>query len=227
LPGQGSGRATVLAHQALHEGLRQQQRVAFALAQRRQRHRQHVKAEQQVAAEQAARHEGVEVGVGGGHQAQVGLLDARAAQGAVAVVLRKAQQRRLRTRAQRVDLVEEQRAALGQADHAAAGGLGVGESASHVAEEFGLEDGVGYGAAIDGDERFAATIAEIVDGARGEFLAGASLTTQQHGGIDGGALLQHGQRLPEDHRVADEVERAPIGLFLRLRRHHDAPSRKR
>ena len=211
-------RRAVLAHQALHEGLRQQQRVALAFTQRRQRHGQHVDAEQQVLAEQAARNLRLEVDVRGRNEAHVGLFDARAAQGTVAAVVHKTQQRGLRARAQRIHLVEKERATLGQADDTTAVALGVGVSAAHVAEELGLQQAVGQGTAIDGHEGPAAARAEVMQRTCRQLFAGAGFAAQQHRGFHGCALLQQRQGVAERDGAADEVQRAPVGFFLNVQR---------
>ena len=204
-------RAAVLAAEAVDESLGQQQRVAFALAQRRQVEREQIQPVEQVLAELTGGAARLQVGVGGGDDAHVAQFDARSADRTVAAILRETQQHRLAARAERVDLVEKQRAALGVADDAAAVALGVGEGAAHMAEQFGLDHRIRNRAAVDGDERFAATRAQVMQGARGELLAGAGLAAQQHGGVDGRPLLQPGQRMAKRGRLADQVEHHPVG----------------
>ena len=82
------------------------------------------------------------------------------------------------------DLVEEQRAAVGQLEAADAVALGVGERALHVAEQLALEHALGEAAGVDGDH--AAASARARDGVqrpRDDPLAGAVLAGDQHVGV--------------------------------------------
>jgi hypothetical protein len=103
-----------VAHQVGH--------VLAALAQRRQAHRHHIEAEEQVLAEQALLDQDAQVLVGGRDDADIGLDRGAAADGRVFALLQHAQQPGLRLHRHVADLVEEQRAALGLLE--AAGGRG-------------------------------------------------------------------------------------------------------
>ena len=128
---------------------------------------EHVEAIEQVAAEVAAHDGFFEVAVRGGDDAHVALARDVAADALVDALLQDAQQLHLHRQAHVADLVEEQRAALGDLETALAGGDGAGERALLVAEQFGLEELGGNGAAIDGDEGTLAARAQRMDGARG------------------------------------------------------------
>ena len=67
-------------------------------------------------------------------------------------LLQHAQQLHLHGQAHVADLVEEQRAALGDLEAALARGDGAGERALLVTEQLALEQLGGNGAAVDGDE---------------------------------------------------------------------------
>src|SRR5690606_21208876 len=69
-------------------------------------------------------------------------------------------------------------------------------------------------AAVDRNEGAATPVAEVVDRARGEFLAGSRLAAYQHGGIDTRPLQQQLQRLAEARGLADQVQRDPIRLAV-------------
>ncbi len=84
-----------------------------------------------------------------------------------------AQQLRLERRAHRADLVEEDRAAIGQRELAALAGRRAGERAAHVPEELRLEQGLRNRGAVHLDERHLALRAVIVDRARDHLLAGS------------------------------------------------------
>src|SRR4029453_15109370 len=91
-----------------------------------------------------------------------------------------AQQLDLHRRARVADLVEEERAAVGFLEEPAPAPLGAGEGALLEAEELGLEQVVGQRAAVDRDEAPRGARALLVDRARDELLAGASLALDQH-----------------------------------------------
>ena len=93
-------------------------------------------------------------------------------------VLQHAQQLGLHRRAGIGDLVEEQRAAVGDFEQASAIAVGAGERAAHVAEQLALEQRLGYGAAIDRDERARLARTVIVQRARDQLLAGPALADQ-------------------------------------------------
>ena len=90
------------------------------------------------------------------------------------------------------DLIEEQRAAFGDLEAALAGGDRAGEGALLVAEELGLEQLGRNGAAVDRDEGALAPRAQVVDGVRGDFLAGAGLAEDEDGGVVVGDLADQG-----------------------------------
>jgi hypothetical protein len=66
--------------------------------------------------------------------------------------LQRTQEPRLLCRRDVPDLVEEQRAAIGQLETPGSIGLGVGEGALHVPEHLAFENGLGQAARIHGDE---------------------------------------------------------------------------
>ncbi len=106
-----------------------------------------------------------------GNDAHIAMARGIAADTFVDALLEDAQQFHLHGQAHVADLVEEQRAALGDLEPALAGGDGAGERALLVTEQFGLEQFSGDGAAVDGDERTEATRAGRVDRARGDLFS--------------------------------------------------------
>ena len=72
---------------------------------------------------------------------------------------------------------------VGLLEAADAAGLGAGEGAAFVAEQFAFQQGFGDGGAVDGDEGRFGAVAVLVDGAGDEFLAGAGLAADEH--VDG------------------------------------------
>ena len=107
------------------------------------------------------------------------MLLALRTEGTVAEVLEEAQQRDLTSRTQRLDLVQEERPAVGERDQAGLRRARVGVGAARVPEQLVLDQVLGKRAAIDRHERAILPAARIVDGARGHFLAGAGLAFDQ------------------------------------------------
>ena len=120
--------------------------------------------------------------MGGADDAHVHGFFLGAAQGADPALLDGAQQLGLHGQRQVADLVEKQRAALGGLEVAGPvlGGAGVRPLAR--TEEFGLQQVLGNGAAVDGDQRPLRALAAGMQGAGHQFLAGARLPLHQHGG---------------------------------------------
>ena len=106
-----------------------------------------------------------------GDDAHVAVARDVAADALVHALLQDAQQLHLHRQAHVADLVEEQRAALGDFETALAGGDGAGEGALLVAEQLALEQLGGNGAAVDGDEGTLAARTRCVDGARSNLFA--------------------------------------------------------
>ena len=99
------------------------------------------------------------------------------------------------------DLVEEERAAIGLLNEAGPGLGRPGEGAGLVAEQLGLDQGLGQGRAIDRDEGLVGAPRRAVQGAGEELLAGAGLAADEeaHPGLEqAGGLAGH----PRQHRVA-------------------------
>ena len=108
-------------------------------------------------------------------------------------------------RRQFADLVEEQRAARGLDELADVALGGAGEGALLVAEQDQLDQILGDGAAIDGDERLGAALARAVDGARDQFLADAGFALDQHRDVRGGGLLGGAQHRAHARAAGDDV----------------------
>src|SRR6185295_9497308 len=94
-------------------------------------------------------------------------------------LLQYAQQLHLHGQAHVADLVQEQRAALGDLEPTLAGGDRAGEGALLMSEELALEKLGRNRAAVDGDERPRPARAGIVDRAGRELLARARLAQDQ------------------------------------------------
>ena len=127
--------------------------------------------------------------------------------------LEHAQQLGLQLRRHLPDLVEEQRAPVGQLEQALARGLGVGEGATFMPVQFALQQLLGDRAAVELDEHLRGTRAVIVQVARHQLLARTGLAMDEHraGGRLGGAVEPR-QHVLEPAGLADDLD-----LALRLR----------
>ena len=105
-----------------------------------------VQAVVEVLAEAALLDRAAQVDVGGGHDAHVHLDRVHAAQAHELALLHDAQQLGLGLEGDVADLVEEERALVGQLEEALLGVDGAGEGALHVAEEVRLQEVVGQAA---------------------------------------------------------------------------------
>ncbi len=117
----------------------------------------------------------------------------RGAEPADLAALQGAEQLHLERRRHLGDLVQEQRAAVGFLEEPELVDGGAGERAAHVAEELGLEQGLGHGAAVHGHERPRRARARVVDGLGDDLLAGAGFALDQ-------------QRRVRRRHALDEVE---------------------
>src|SRR6185437_11243348 len=131
------------------EELRQRRNVLLVLAQRRQVNGHDVQAVVQIFTERALLERGAQVAVGGGDQADIHFLGAGAAEAFEFALLQDAQQFDLRGHGHVADLVEEQRALVGQLEFPRLGSGGAGEGALFVAEQLALEQVFGDGGAVD------------------------------------------------------------------------------
>ena len=197
---------------------RERGNVLAPLAQRRQLDLDRVQPEQQVLPEAAGRDLLAEVRVGRRDDAHVDLARARRADALEVAGLEHAQQLRLQVQRHVRDLVEEQRAAVGELEAADAIGLGVGEGALHVAEQLALEDAFGEAAGVDGDEPLAGAAGHGVNRLRDRALAGAVLAGDEHVGFrraDARDQLEHRphrRRFGDEHRPDVRLERAVLGF---------------
>ena len=151
--------------------------------------------------------------------AHVGLDRRAPADRRVLALLQHAQQPRLRLERHVADLVEEQRAALGLLEAALRARLGAGEGALLVAEQLALDQFARDRRHVDRHERALPALAEVVQHARDQLLAGAALAVDHHGQV---GLRQAGEDaidLLHRRRAADERQLLAFDLLRRpLRR---------
>ena len=195
-----------LARALLQEEAGQRRDVFLALAQRRQAQADDVEAMEQVFAERAGLDPLLQVLVRGGDDAHVAAHRVVAADAIELAVGEHAQQARLQVERHVADLVEEERAAVGLLEAAAARGLRAGEGAALVAEQLGLEQVLRDRRGVDRDERAAGARAVLVQGVGDQLLAGARFAGDQHRDdalaqpADGAEHVLHRRRLAEDLR---------------------------
>src|SRR5580700_7351676 len=108
--------------------------------------------------------------VGGGDNADIYVDFFGAADGPNFAFLEDAVELHLHGQAHVANFVHEQRAAVGSLEKALAILVGAGESAFHIAEEFGFEQTLWKGTAIDGDKGSLGAEAVFVNGARNQFF---------------------------------------------------------
>src|SRR5439155_23330523 len=118
-----------------------------------------------ILAKPAALHLLLEVAVGGGDQAHVDGAGALFTDPLEIALLQHPQQLALQLQRNFADLVEEQRAAVGEFEPADAVAHRAGEGAADVTEELALEQFARDRRAIDPDQRPVAAVARLVDGA--------------------------------------------------------------
>ena len=196
----------------LQQRLGQRLDVARALAQRRQADRQHVQPPVEVGAEAAVGDHRAEVAAGRGDDANVDALHRVAADRFDLLLLQHAQQLGLQGERHVADLVEEQRAAVGEPELAvAAAPLGAGIGAGGDAEELGFEQRVGNGGDVDADERPRRARAGGMDAVRQQLLAGTGLAEQQHRAVVG---LRDAPRMALGfHRLRAAADEAGDGVL--------------
>ena len=168
------------------------------LAERRELDREDVEPVVEVLAERLLADGLEQVAVGGGDDADVDLDRRRAADPLELALLEDAEQLGLGLRGQLADLVEEERAAVGQLEPAAAPGDRAGEGALLVAEQLALDEPRGQGGAVDLDQRLVA-LAGSWSGWPGRSApcrcpVSPVISTVASVGGDAADLVEHGQQ---------------------------------
>ncbi len=171
-------RLGVLVDEVRHQG----GDVALARAQRRQGHRHDVQPVVEVLAELAALHLGGEVAVRRRDEPHVDLDGLHPAHPLELLLLEDAEELDLEGGRDVADLVEEERAAVGELEAPLLAADGAGEGALLVAEELGLEERLGEGRAVHLDEGLVGARRLLVKRLGDELLAGAGLAQDEDGG---------------------------------------------
>jgi hypothetical protein len=98
-------------------------------------------------------------------------------------LLQHAQELHLHVECHIADLVEKQRAAVGELETPHTGGERSGESALLVPEQLTFEELSRDGSAIDGDERTIGAAGQLVNTPRHELFAATRLAMDEHGAV--------------------------------------------
>ena len=193
--------------------------IADALAQGRHRDLEDVDPVEQVLAELLVRDHVREVLVRRGDDPHVDLDGLGPADRCERTLLEHAQELHLKRGGHISDLVEEERAAIGDLEQARLILHRAGERAAHVAEQRALEEVVVERGAVLHDERLLRAGPVIVDRARDQLLAGAALAVNEHGGLALHDLREQLHDIAHRRRVADDlVERVAERRRRDLRR---------
>ena len=198
----------------LDEMVHQERDVFGPLAERGHRDREDIQAVPQVGPETARAHLVVEPPVGGRDQAHVGLQRDVAPDALELAVLDGAQQLGLEVEGQFADLVEEERAVVGDLEAAPALRVGAGERPFLVAEQLAFDERRRQRRAVQRDERAGLAGARVVDRLRDETLADAGFPLQQHGARRGRHLLHLGHDVAHDVARREEALDAAFQLQL-------------
>src|SRR6267378_1045896 len=154
-----------------------------ALAQRRRTDREDAQPVEEVVAKPAAPHRVLEIAIGGRDDTDVGARGRAGADGLEFPLLQHAEELHLRVERELADLVEENRAAVGDLEASQSAFERARERALQVPEELALHQTRRDRAAVYLDQGPATAGALCVDGARDQLLASARLAGDQHGGV--------------------------------------------
>ena len=199
--------------------LGEQRDVVAPLAQRQRLDREHAEPVVEVLAEPAALHLLLEVAVGGGDHAHVDGAGALLADALELALLQHAQQLGLQLERDLADLVEEQRAAVGELEAADAVAQRAGERALLVAEELALEQLARDRRAVDADQRPVAALgcASWMARAISSLPVPVSPVISTVASV-GATSLHLAQHLPDRRALADDAARIVLDtdFFLKV-----------
>src|SRR5262245_3816621 len=167
----------------INEMAREQRDVTQPVAQRRQSYREDVEAVKKVGAEFALVDQSFERLIGRGYDADFYADAFGAAQALEDAGLQNAQEPPLYLQRDLADLVQKDRAAVGQLEAPRLGRLGAGESALLVAEQLALDQRGRERRAVDYNEGASVAQAALVNGVGEQLLASPRLSLQQNSRI--------------------------------------------
>src|SRR5262249_30305852 len=183
----------------------QRQDIFGAIRERRKRDRKNIQPVEEVFAKLPGRQSiGWRV-VRGGDDADLDLNLLAAADPPERVLLEDPQELRLHRDVHLGDLVEEERAVVGELEASEPPFERSREGAALVAEDLALDQRLGNGRTIDGHERTLAPLGGLVDRPRDQFLPGATLAVDEDRRAAVGGQLDPAIRLLHPLRLADEL----------------------
>src|SRR6266540_6277949 len=162
----------------------------------------------------------LEVLVGRGDDADVDVDGFDAADALDPALLERAQDLHLHAERHVADLVEEERASLGQLEAAGPRPDGAREGAALVPEQLGFEQTLGNRGGVDGDQRAVLSRAPPVAGPRQDLVAGSALPLDQDREVRWGRALSHVEHPPERLGLADHLLEAGDRKSTRLNSSH-------
>src|SRR5713226_502587 len=198
--------------EALEKERRQDGNVGTALTQRRQRNGDDVEAEIEILAEGSFLVFGIEIAVGGGHDAHVHFDLLITAHGADFFLLEKAQELGLHLERKFADLVEKNGSGVGRLQQALLGTKSTGESAFFVAEQFAFDEGWDERSAVYGNKGEVSHGAAKMKGAGYEFLTGSAFAGNQNGGARVFEAGDEAQHVLNAGGIADDTVNGGLGL---------------
>ncbi len=199
----------------LDEGPDERRNVLPTVAQRRNPNGKHLQPEKQVLAEPILAHRLTEVAIGGRNQSDIDLQSSAAAQSLEGAILQNPQQFGLQLERQLADLVEKQRAAIGDLEPSALPSHRARVRTFLATEQLAFDQRSGQRRAVDPDQQPVSPLAGLMHRFGEQLFARARLARQQDRGIGGGHspdLAQHGlhrHALRDDPVVARVRSRAP------------------
>ena len=197
---------------AVDEEPHQPRDVVDALLQGRQMNRIDAQAVVQVGPEAPLGDRRLEVVMRGGDHANIHPLRARGSDALEFPFLQHAQKLHLNLRRQVADLVQENRAAVGQLEAPLSHPHGAGERAFLMAEQFAFDERRRKRGAVDPHQRARMPPAPLVQRPGEQFLAGSGRAEQQHARVRRRDLSQARQRESKRRTLADDVVEVVIAL---------------
>ena len=186
------------------EELHEKRNVFEAFGERRDADLNGAEAIEEIFAEASGENLGAKIAIGGGNQADIDLFDFRRADALDFAVLNHAEQFGLHSQRSFADFVEEHCAAVGIFKKTRASVGRAGECAADMTEELAFEQGIHKGGAIAHGEALLRDRANLMDGARDEFLTDARRANEQDIRVVTGNFagevedFQHGGTFPDD-----------------------------
>src|SRR5215469_893386 len=172
----------------------QQRNILAPLPQGRNLDRENVEPVEKILTKLVLPNHGSEIAMRRGNQPHVYLDRLRASETLELLLLDCPQQFRLEFQADIPDLIQKERAPVRQFKSAFSLDQSSSERPLLMTEQFAFEQSRGNGGAVHPHIRLLTSRAEVMDGARNQFLSSAGLSVEQDRGIGGGNdgnLLQH------------------------------------